>query len=222
MLLLFVFFAISAERGLALRPVQTLPSARLSSQLFGGGILRGDHLPSLISMASESQRGLLRSRNAEIIELIEAIASDQKKYMSKVEKIAAKKAALDGKWEAIWTTEKETLFFCSSGLFGKPVSRVLQVIDTAGSSINNIIEFEDNRAFSVIGSINLDQSTSDCPDGTCRVEFAFKSAELRIPPFPSLTLPPVGKGWFDNLYVNEKYRLSRDIRGDYLISKRIS
>jgi hypothetical protein len=68
----------------------------------------------------------------------------------------------------------------------------------------------------VIGSIAKDSSVNS------RINFKFEKAVIKIPPFPTVTLPPVGSGWFDNVYANEKYRLSKDIRGDYLISRRVA
>ena len=67
----------------------------------------------------------------------------------------------------------------------------------------------------MLGDINIDI------DRSTRINFTFQKALLRIPPLPQLSLPPVGKGWFENVYVNEKYRLSRDVRGDYLLSQRV-
>ena len=33
----------------------------------------------------------------------------------------------------------------------------------------------------------------------------------------TVPLPPVGKGWFDNLYVDDTLRVARDSRGDTLV-----
>lgn len=101
------------------------------------------------------------------------------------------------------------------GLFGKAVTNVYQSIDLKQGLLNNLIEFESDRVFSVVGTIEKDQSVNS------RINFKFSKAVITVPPFPSLTLPPVGSGWFDNIYANEKYRLSKDVRGDYLISKRV-
>ena len=128
------------------------------------------------------------------------------------------------RWELLWTTEKETLFFAKYGLFGESVTRISQTIDINSGYLNNLIEFNGDRYFSVIGKIRVDTGSemggSRIGAGR-RIFFDFKKAKLAIPPIPVITLPPVGKGWFDTLYVNDRYRLSKDIRGDYLLSRRL-
>jgi len=69
------------------------------------------------------------------------------------------------------------------------------------------------KEFSVLGRISTESKSR-------RVNFVFEKAIVRFQPF-NVVLPPVGKGWFDTLYVNENFRLSRDVRGDYLISKKV-
>ena len=52
-----------------------------------------------------------------------------------------------------------------------------------------------------------------------RVDFSFDAAQLALRwPF-KVTVPvqPVGKGWFDNLYVDDTLRIARDSRGDTLV-----
>ena len=176
----------------------------------GGGPVRGDKLPKLISFVENSQRGMITSYNNEIISLFKTIESDNENS-----RLSKRLVLVDGKWELLWTTEKETLFFLKYGLFGKPVSNIYQDINIDEKTINNQILFEGDREFSVLGDINIDI------DRSTRINFTFQKALLRIPPLPQLSLPPVGKGWFENVYVNEKYRLSRDVRGDYLLSQRV-
>lgn len=56
-------------------------------------------------------------------------------------------------------------------------------------------------------------------EGETRVNFTFTSARLELvePLRWTLRLPPLGKGWFDNLYVDETMRVARDSRGDTLV-----
>ena len=81
---------------------------------------------------------------------------------------------------------KETLFFKENGLFGKDCTVISQSIDTRAASINNLIEFEDGRRFSVDGKISIDEAKPN------RVNFQFSGACITIPPL-SIPLPPVGK-----------------------------
>lgn len=183
-----------------------------SFRLLGGGVLRGDTLPKIIQLTEGMQLGVKTTNSEDIKKLIDEIGDKNFDFM---ENDIDMKAKISGEWELIWTTEKETLFFAQNGLFGSKVKKIIQSIDTATRTLKNIIEFDDGREFNVTGVL------SDDAKKRTRVIFKFKSATLKIPPIPSLSLPPVGQGWFDNLYVNNKYRLSRDIRGDYLISRRI-
>ena len=104
----------------------------------GGGPIRGDVLPFLIGLTKESQRGLLSNRNAEIIQLMEEVGKKNQNYMSKANNIKL----INGDWELLWTTEKETLFFQKNGLFGKPVTKIMQRIDIDQRILNNRILFE--------------------------------------------------------------------------------
>lgn len=56
-------------------------------------------------------------------------------------------------------------------------------------------------------------------EGETRVNFSFTSARLELvdPLKWTLRFPPVGKGWFENLYVDETMRVARDSRGDTLV-----
>lgn len=56
--------------------------------------------------------------------------------------------------------------------------------------------------------------------GDGRTDFKFKSAALKLPKGKSFDLPPFGKGWFNSLYVDSKYRLTRDVRGDLTVFQR--
>lgn len=145
----------------------------------GGGVIRGDKLPKLISLIEGTQRGLNTLNNNEIISIINIIETENedRKLIERV----------DGKWELLWTTEKETLFFIKYGLFGKQVTNIYQDINLNQNLINNQILFEDNREFSVLGYIEQENILSDK-----RINFNFKKAILKIPPLPIISIPPVG------------------------------
>ncbi|CAM9925546.1 unnamed protein product, partial [Choristocarpus tenellus] len=50
-----------------------------------------------------------------------------------------------------------------------------------------------------------------------RVNFKFTSCKAK---YGSLTvpLPPIGKGWFENVYLDEDFRVSKDVRGDVQVA----
>lgn len=181
--------------------------------MMGGGPIRGDAIPKLIKLIADSDRGARSDKNCrtEIINLIKGIEEQQAGFIARDAGFVDK---CNGKWSLLWTTEKETLLFQKSGLFGSPVTEIFQTIDTRKGQVINSIQFENNREFTVYGTLSPDAS-----DRT-RLEFKFSKASIVIPPFVNLSIPPVGQGWFKNVFCNTEYRLSRDIRGDYLVSKR--
>ena len=178
----------------------------------GGGPIRADTIPKLVELVTPMARGLDTSNKQQIIAIINDIESSQAAFVAKDKGFAAR---CNGRWELLWTTEKETLFFAKNGLFGSKVKSITQTIDTKDGFLNNLISFDNGREFSVLGSVTPDSSKPS------KFNFEFTSAEIKIPPLPKLRLPPVGSGWFENVYVNDLIRLSRDVRGDYLVSRRL-
>lgn len=117
-------------------------------------------------------------------------------------------------WELLWTTEKETLFILkNAGLFGTSAGPVYQVVDMQAGYLQNVITFPPEGAFVVNSSV--------APVGQQRVDFQFNAAGLHLPEGRRLGLPPFGKGWFDNLYLDQDLRISVDSRGDTLVTRRV-
>jgi hypothetical protein len=50
-----------------------------------------------------------------------------------------------------------------------------------------------------------------------RTDFEFESATLDLGKWGSYALPPVGKGWFDTIYLDENLRVDINSRDDILI-----
>ncbi|KAJ9527872.1 hypothetical protein QJQ45_005520 [Haematococcus lacustris] len=96
---------------------------------------------------------------------------------------------LSATWKLLWTTEK--------------------VIDVQAGLLQNVITFPPEGAFIVDSDISL--------AGPQRVQFRFRAAKLKLPGGKALGLPPFGKGWFDNIYVDQEVRIARDIRDDVLV-----
>lgn len=125
--------------------------------------------------------------------------------------------SLPGRWELIFTTEKEINFFKTSWPFAK-VSSITQEIDPyKGCIVNNLISFEGGGEFSVTGSVVPVEGAGEFD----RVDFEFKDAAIRGWG-KELKVPPVGAGWFDTMFCDGKYRLSRDSRGDWSVFRRIA
>ena len=53
-----------------------------------------------------------------------------------------------------------------------------------------------------------------------RFNFAFESCDLRWRSV-TLPLPPVGKGWGEVVYLDDDFRIQRDVRGDLLVATRL-
>jgi len=104
----------------------------------------------------------------------------------------------------IWTTEKEINFFLENGLSDS----ISQTIN--GSVLKNSIPFKNGGEFGVSGTLSIPD-----PEGV-RTEFEFKAATLDLGWF-KFNLPPVGKGWFDTIYLDEELRVDINSRDDILI-----
>ena len=79
--------------------------------------------------------------------------------------------------------------------------------------LQNVITFPPSGFFLVDSRIQLAGGTG------LRVDFEFEAARLKTPGW-ELPLPPFGKGWFENIYVDESLRVARDSRGDLLVVER--
>ena len=164
-------------------------------------------LPELESLIDASQSGLDKAYNDDIqllmVEISNSRSGDQRESLS-------------GKWELIYTTEKEINFFKTSWPFAT-VSAITQRLDLQNyQTVNNVIAFEGGGKFAVTGSTSL----VDGDDEYDRVAFEFQEAKA-IVWGKEIKLPPVGTGWFDTMFCNENLRLSRDSRGDWSVFRRI-
>lgn len=104
-----------------------------------------------------------------------------------------------------WTTEKEINVFNDWGISGT----ISQTI--SGPVLLNMIPFKKGGSFGVKGRLTISE-----PDGI-RTDFEFESATLDLGKWGSHALPPVGKGWFDTIYLDENLRIDINSRDDILI-----
>ena len=176
----------------------------------GGGVPRGNMFPTLISYISTSNRGLFTSNVPLIIKTIEDIASENRFFVSSDKNFVRR---LNGRWALLFTTDKETLFLLKNGLMGQPIKSICQEVDLTNNKINNLINLSNENSLSVIGSLN-DKTTIKG-----RLNYDFKKVKY-ITPVLKMSFPSWGSGSFDNLYINNKYRLSKDTRGNYLVYQR--
>lgn len=114
---------------------------------------------------------------------------------------------LQKKWLLIWTTEKEINFFLDTGLSNGNISQTIK-----GDILENRIPFGNgSRYFGVTGRLNIPD-----PAGI-RTEFVFEQAMLELDNWGRYQFPPVGKGWFDTLYLDDELRIDCNSRNDILI-----
>ena len=169
--------------------------------------MRASRLAQVLSLAETSRGGVDTTYNGEIIKIMEEIGAEERPKM----KPDYVQSSLAGTWRLIWTTEKEITFFSSWPL--SKSNYVGQTIDFSAYKIYNTIQFDDGGYFNVCGAIQ------DVENG--EVSFRFTTAEIKNPLF-TFTAPPVGAGSFQTLYVNERYRLSKELtRLDWSILERV-
>lgn len=205
---------------------RTTPLVRKQSQistktqigsLFGGitaNKRKNELLMDILSVVENSERGTLTTQQD--MKLLRG-------FFSELGDIAASDplqnpSALNGTWKLLWTSEKEILFIIKkNGLAnwcGTESGNVYQVIDLNENRLQNCIEFPPEGAFIVDSFIEYDSESKRC-------SFEFQGARLRVPNNREFNLPPVGKSTFKTLFVDSKYRIAEDARGDFLIVERV-
>lgn len=138
-------------------------------------------------------------------ERIESII-DELATLSPVKATAAS-PLLQRKWMLLWTTEKEINFFIEKGIC--PEGSIYQTID--GEVLGNMIPFRSGGGFGVQGSLSIPDENGP------RTNFAFTTALLDLGKWGKYTLPPLGSGWFDTIFLDDKLRIDRNSRNDILI-----
>ena len=174
----------------------------------------------VMRLATEQNRGVGhtkadRARMETAIDALVAAAPPPEKANTSHDRLTAN-------WRLIWTSERETLFLLSKwpgpGMTKATTTQAYQRIDVNAGTLNNAVVFVSGNVFEVDSTIEVADAGDDERSET-RVEFAFDAARLalRWPLEATVPVPPVGKGWFDNLYVDDTLRIARDSRGDTLV-----
>lgn len=168
---------------------------------------RKNFLLSLVQKAPNDSSLKVVTLSDEINQAIDSLAE-----LSPITSTDELSRQLNRKWNLVWTTEKEINLFLDKGWSND----ITQEISSSDSTIINTIPFvNDNGYFGVTGRIFR---TSDDP--IIRTQFVFETATLQLNQFswlPTLTFPPVGKGWFDTVYLDDNFRVDRNSRNDILI-----
>lgn len=118
-------------------------------------------------------------------------------------------------WSVLWTTEKEINLFLDQGWS----RNITQQITTDGTLINSIPFVQGGGSFNVIGRVYTTVPTTSDPK-IVRSQFEFERAILDLGTLlwgGQYELPPVGKGWFDTIYLDDIFRIDLNSRNDILI-----
>ncbi|CAM9727180.1 unnamed protein product [Ectocarpus sp. 6 AP-2014] len=159
----------------------------------------------LLDTVRDTKRGISTSeeQRKDIDELIAAIEP----FNPNAKSVTSE--SLSARWILEWTTEREIIFLMERGLPGKPSGPVEQDIDVDARTLSNRMIFGDDSLFEVASSI-------DPEDSGPRVNFEFEACKLKYGGF-TIPLPPVGKGWFESVYLDQDLRVTRDVRGDVTV-----
>ena len=103
-----------------------------------------------------------------------------------------------------WTTEKEINVFSDFNISGD----ITQTIKSG--SLVNYIPFRKGGGFGVQGSVIPDENLGE------RTNFKFESASIDLG-WLKFSIPPLGEGWFDTIYLDDDLRVDVNSRDDILI-----
>jgi hypothetical protein len=170
--------------------------------------LREERKLKLLSLVKSinNQGNKVVSMSTEIDDAIDALAE-----ISPITSTISLSEQLQKTWSLVWTTEKEINFFIEKGWS----NNITQQIISDNVIVNTIPFMNDNGYFGVRGRIYCQTD-----DPFIRTQFVFETATLelsRISWLPTLSFPPVGKGWFDTVYLDDNFRVDRNSRNDILI-----
>lgn len=188
-----------------------------------------DAAAQIAALAAATDKGTATTPQArrDILALGEVLRAEAPLCRGSVEEA---KKLISGTWRQQFATEKETLFIFSTiaPLFGVKGEAALQVIDAEAGRLQNVITFSNGAAFVVDSTLEVEEREREAGEQEegaggplpLRCSFRFTSAALKLPGGKEIKLPPAGKGWFDNLYVDEGTRVAFDIRKDWLVVER--
>ncbi|GAX14895.1 hypothetical protein FisN_29Lh111 [Fistulifera solaris] len=142
-----------------------------------------------------------RPERATIESLVEQLAP-----LSPVQATAAS-PLLQKKWKLQYTTENEINFFSDQG-WSLPGS-IYQIID--GNRLENCIPFVKGGSLGVQGILSIPNRAGK------RTNFVFSQATLDLGRWGVYSIPPIGQGWFDTLYLDGDLRMDINSRNDLLI-----
>lgn len=157
---------------------------------------------ALLQQRAELKQKLLRKCEQNSREEIEEIIAELAKVSPTPE--SANSPLLQKTWLLEWTTEKEINFFIDWNL----CDDITQTI--SGLTLGNRIPFKNGGFLSVDGQLSKEE-------GGVRTSFKFSDATLDLGFLGPFSIPPVGEGWFDTVYLDAELRVDTNSRDDILI-----
>ncbi|KAL3777061.1 hypothetical protein HJC23_006930 [Cyclotella cryptica] len=201
--LLLRVFSLSILSNSVVKPWQSFLSQLLPNSNLNGSKADVDARQRLKLQLFEECRSNVGKNDERVRERIESIIGDL--AVLNPTRGTATSPLLLRKWTLEWTTEKEINFFIQTG-----ISNTITQTLSKGYLENNI-PFVKGGGFGVSGSIrpasnyftsddDKDQEFLLC---SCRTEFQFINAKLDLGKWGIYNFPPVGKGWFDTIYLDD-------------------
>jgi len=155
---------------------------------------------------------------------IESLMDELSEYCPTSADGTASSPLLKKNWCLEYTTEKEINFFIDLNLSSH--SKIFQLITTGANDdddcvLNNVIRFNKGNGFlGVTGALSLEKEKENNKQ---RTNFEFVEATLDFGELwggvlgGPYKIPPVGKGWFDTIFLDETMRVDVNSRNDILI-----
>eukprot|EP00747_Dinoflagellata_sp_TGD_P210419 gnl/TRDRNA2_/TRDRNA2_83687_c0_seq3.p1 gnl/TRDRNA2_/TRDRNA2_83687_c0~~gnl/TRDRNA2_/TRDRNA2_83687_c0_seq3.p1 ORF type:complete len:281 (+),score=28.23 gnl/TRDRNA2_/TRDRNA2_83687_c0_seq3:26-868(+) len=143
----------------------------------------------------------LSRRTEDIVRFIEAIDTKQ---------VSDKQRLLAGEWDLLWTTRNDINIVLYRVPFAQ-LDRFSQTVDVNQMSLTSLIAYKGGGEIVARGVI------TGFEEDKCF--FEFETATIKAYG-TELSIPNSEAGFFETLYVDDEWRVSRDNRGNYFLAKR--
>ena len=177
-------------------------------RLRGLGLERGRGVAGAECEASIAKKKNPKQQRADIEKIINELAE-----LSPIQNTAVS-PQLQKPWLLLWTTEKEINIFNDWGISNGNITQIISQNGDESRLLQSNIPFQNGGGLCVEGDLSFaspDESKEQ------RTYFEFTSASLDIGKWGRYEAPPIGKGWFDTVYLDNDLRVDLNSRDDILI-----
>jgi len=207
-------FVASLRRSSRIAPRAAVPNG---GPLSGATEFLRGLLPAPSGDADAARRGALKYSLLSLVGERGADRSDVEGLIGEIAPLSpcpdpSRSPLIRKEWVLQWTTEKEINFFIDWNISDD----VTQTISYDGGAetegrLGNDISFARGGGLSVGGGITPNK------ENPLRTDFEFSEASLDLGRWGKYEVPPVGKGWFDTVYLDDELRVDLNSRNDILI-----